>query len=354
MQTAIGLSERGTIMNREYANGIKKDILTQSLFCRLMACLIILLITYGCAGRPAIIKAAGSGDISTIKSLHAEGRNINEADSTGATALIYAIRSKKTDVAKYLIESGANVNVKDKDGFDALISAVDYNQIDLINILIDKGADIESRDYYGDTPLTHAALRKVNIDAVKMLVKRGANANTRNNKSQPLLDLLLDEPAAEMMEIVSLLVNADPKLLEPTKGKARLLFFGENFDRMGTVSVNVGNLVKYLSKINMLNLIDVEPGNHMIAIKISAAGSLVPRKQTKFSLDVKADQVYYFKILQREDFGAAGIIGSWVGQSSIGQVVSGIADQVEDPFKIGLIEESVAKAKIKGLLKTNN
>jgi len=341
-------------MNREYANGIEKNILTKSFFCRLTTCLICLLIAHGCAVKPAVIKAADSGDISTIKRLQTEGQNINEADSTGATALIHAIRSKKADVAKHLIASGANVNVKDKDGFDALISAVDYNQIDLINILIDKGADIESRDYFGDTPLAHAALRKVNIEAVKILVKRGANVNTRNSTSQPLLDLLLDEPASEMMNIVAVLVNADPKLLEPTKGKARLLFFGENFDRMGTVSVNVGNVVKYLSKVNTLNFIDVEPGNHTIAIKISAAMSLLPRKQTKFSLDVKGDQTYYFQILQREDFGAAGIIGSWVGQSTLGQGVSAIADQVEDPFKIGLIDESVAKAKIKVLLKPSN
>ena len=342
-------------MNREYAHGIEKNILTKSFFCRLTTCLIFLLIAYGCAAQPAIIKAAGAGDISTIKKLQAEGQNINEADSTGATALIYAIRSKNTDVAKYLIESGANVNVKNKDGYDALITAVDCNQIDLINILLDRGADIESRDYSGATPLAYAALWKMNIDAVKILVKRGANANTRNNKSQPLLDLLLDEPATEMMNIVAVLVDADPKLLEPKKGKARLLFFGENFDRMGTVSVNVENVVKYLSKINTLNFIDVEPGNHTIAVKISAAGS--PgffRKQTKFSLDIKVDQIYYFKILQREDFGAAGIIGSWVGQSLIGQGVSAIADQVEDPFKIGLIDESVAKAKIKVLLKPSN
>lgn len=339
----------------EGANDIKKKILILPFVCRLMACLIILFIAYGCTlGKPAIIKAADSGDVNTIKKLQAEGRNINETDSNGATALIYAICSKKVETAKYLIESGADIKMKDRNGWDALIYAIDYKQHELINLLIDKGADIELRDNWGDTPLVHAALRTADIDSVKMLIKRGAKVNTRNNTSQPLFDLLLDEPATEMMNIVAVLVKADPNLLETTRGKARLLFFGEKFDPLGTVSVNVGNVVKYLSKVNTLNFIDVEQGNHTIAIKISAAQSLVPRKQTKFSLDVKADKVYYFEVLQREDFGAAGIIGSYVGQSGIGQGVSAIADQFEEPFKIGLIEESVAKAKIKELLKTTN
>ena len=68
---------------------------------------------------------------------------------------------------------------------------------------------------------------------------------------------------------------------------------------------------------------------------------------------VKADQTYYLKVIQREDFAAAGVIGSWFGQSTIGQGLSALADQVEDPFKIGLIEESVAKANIKQLLNTS-
>ena len=169
-----------------------------------------------------------------------------------------------------------------------LIYAIDFNQVELINILLDKGADIESRDYSGATPLAHAALWKMNIDAIKILIKRGADANTRNNKSQPLFDLLLDEPAYGMMDIVAIILDANPKLLEPTKGKARLLFFGENFDIMGTVSVNVGNNIKYLSKINTLNFIDVKPGNTTIIVKVTAAGSLVPRKNTTFTLDGKS------------------------------------------------------------------
>jgi ankyrin repeat protein len=134
-------------MNRKWISRISKGIVSISIISKLIICLMILFIVYGCAStRPAIIQAAGSGDIGAIKKLNAEGRNINECDSAGATPLMYAIWSKKTDAAKYLIESGADIKAKDSNGYDALIYAVDYGQLEIVGILIDKGADIEPKD----------------------------------------------------------------------------------------------------------------------------------------------------------------------------------------------------------------
>ena len=322
-------------MNREYENCIRGNILTQSFFCRLTACLIIMFIAHGCAAKPAIIKAAGSGDISTIKRLQAEGQNINEKDSRGATALMSAIWSKKPAVAKYLIESGADVKAKynDGSGSDALIYAVSYGQLELINILLDKGADIESRDYQGDTPLVYAALHTINIDAVRILIKRGANVNTENNASRPLLGQLQDILTNDLLSnkslyigrgifdtaalphpiaIVAELVNAGANLFEPKKGMARLIFIGEDFFLHNQHWVNLGGA---LNKDYRFNFIDVKPGNHEVAIRRYLSLSI------KLDIDAKAGQTYY--IMTSKD-------------------------------KTGLIEESVGKAKIKELLKPIN
>lgn len=334
-------------MNKEYANGMKGNILTQFLFYRLAACLVILLIAYGCAAKPAIIKAAGSGDISTIKRLQTEGQNINEKDSKGATALMYAIWSKKPDVSKYLIESGSDVKAKDKNGMDALIYAVSYGQLELINILLDKGADIESRDNQGDTPLMHAALRGWNIDAVKMLIKRGADVNTKNNAAQPLLDLLLDEPEPITMDIVAELINAGANLLEPAKGKARLIILGERFEEFSndTAYVTVGKYSKYLNTANRLKFIDIEPGKHTIAIWVSSG-----QKQPQLSINVKVGQTYYFKIIQH---GEAKELFYYDSSTGISQRRITRAAALE-PFTIIVLEEKVAKAKIWVLLPKTN
>jgi ankyrin repeat protein len=175
--------------------------------------------------------------------------------------------SKKPDVAKYRIESGADIKAKDRNGYNALIYAVECSQFELMNILIDKGADIESRDYLGNTSLAYAASQRANIDAVKLLIKRGADVNTRNNASEPLLYLVLD--MLNVMDIVAELVNAGANLLEPTKGKARLVFLGEEFRLNGAATVTVGKFSKYLANDNKLAFIDVDPGNHTIVRLVS-------------------------------------------------------------------------------------
>lgn len=303
--------QNGTTMNNEYTNGIKKNILAPPLFRGLVACLVILFIAYGCTGnKPAIINAAGAGDINTVKMLKAEGRNINEVDSNGATALMYAIWSKKYDTAKYLIESGANIKAKDINGYDALIYAVDYMQFDLMLMLLDKGADIETKDSLGNTPLAHAALQLGNLSFVKMLIKSGADVNTRNYASEPLLDSVYDYGA---LNVFAELINAGAKLLEPPKGQARLVLLGF---LNSTAMVTVGKVSKYLGNGKELSFVNVNPGFH--TIERTASWN---RNQPKFSIDAKAGQTYYIKILQNE---------------------------------ISFVEESAAKAKIKELLKTSN
>jgi hypothetical protein len=328
--------------------------------------ILIFLIMNGCAAKPAIIKAADSGDSSTIKRLQAEGQNINERDSRGATALMNAIWSKKTNVAKLLIESGADVKPKDIDGMDALMYAVSYGQDDLINILLDKGADIESRDSQGGTPLVYAAVHTINIDAVKLLIKRGANVNTENNISQPILSLVFNMKVTTREQekknglssllmgksktpdiIINELVNAGANIYEPSKGKARLILFLDDSYKGVPIAVNG----RYLSADNRINYVDVNPGKcefyyisrlseyiqsaHLLKLLIgvplndimSNYITLNPGEGSPhFSTDVKAGQTYYVKMLLVDK------------------------NMLVSRYKWGLVEESAAKAKIKGLL----
>jgi hypothetical protein len=250
--------------------------------------LTALLIT-SCAFKPAIIDAANSGDISKIKKLLAEGRNINEKDSNGATPLMHAIWSKKPDVAKYLIESGADVKANDNYG-NALIYAIDYKQHELINLLLDKGADIESRNYLGETAIVHAVLRIADFDAVKILIKRGANVNAKSTEGETVLDLALASARGDIVDKLG--VN----LWTPDAGKARVFFVGTGlFDYLKVI---VGKQTKRLNQ-NMfvgLTFVDVDSGKHSIDVKEfhAAAGS----EKNAYSIDAIAGQTYYFKVTQ--------------------------------------------------------
>lgn len=320
---------------------------------------IAFIIFCGCANtKPSILSAASTGDISSIKKYHAEGKDINERDSAGTTALMYAICSKKSDVAKYLIESGADVNAKDRHGYDALRYAIDYKQIELINILLDKGADIESRDYLGRTALAHAVsyttdantFKKVASMAtannprddafavLKLLIKRGANVNAKDSTPETVLELALSMCS---MDVVTELINAGASLLIPSEGKARLIFIGEEFFFRDQVCVTLNGVYKYLWKDRNLTFTDVDAGKHIIEIPVSWY-----QKKVNAGIDAKAGQTYYFMIAQNIGNRAAQMVGGVVGEKVV-ETASG-----KGSFFITQMEESVARDKIKAILKS--
>ncbi len=271
----------------------------QRILFTLLFILTVLLIT-GCAFRPALINAVNAGDINTIKKLLAEGRNINETDSNGATPLMYAIWNKKPDVAKYLIESGANINAQDNFG-NALIYAIQYKQHELITILIDKGADIESRNFLGETALVYAVLGAADFDAAKMLIKRGANINAKSAEGETVLDLALASTRGDMVDALG--VN----LWTPEPGKARLFFVGTGL--YDYLKVAVGKQTKRLNQ-NMfigLTFFDVNPGTYPIDINEFHGGD--KSKNQTASIDVTLRQTYYFKVTQDMKSRAAHYAG---------------------------------------------
>ena len=263
-----------------------------------------LLIMTGCASKPPIINAAGSGDISTVKKLYAEGRNINEADSSGATALMYAIWSNKADVAKYLIASGADIKAKDINGYDALSYAAGYGQLEIIKRLIDKGADIETKDLSGKTPLVNAAYELPRTaDVMKLLIKSGADINAKCSEGETVLDIALSFTQGD---VIDALTRNGVNLWTPEAGKSRLFFVGTEL--WDFLAITVDKQTKKLNQVYFMGLafIDVDSGKHDISI-IDTNSSR--RAKPISSIDAIAGQTYYFEVKQDMKRRAAHYVG---------------------------------------------
>jgi ankyrin repeat protein len=103
------------------------------------------------------------------------------AGNTGAAGvddLILAVWGFDTDRAAALIDSGVDVNTADGKGTYPLILACSYKDNDeMIALLLEKGADPNVHGPNGETPLGLAA--KYSLNAVKMLVNKGADVNAR-------------------------------------------------------------------------------------------------------------------------------------------------------------------------------
>jgi ankyrin repeat protein len=116
-------------------------------------------------------------DLEKVRLLLANGTDVNARSVQGRTALLIAASQSGTaEVVKLLFEKGADIAIKDALDVTPLLAASAANDLDNIRIFLAKGADVKAKDVYGQTALLHAA-GNGNADAVKLLLSKGADPN---------------------------------------------------------------------------------------------------------------------------------------------------------------------------------
>jgi ankyrin repeat protein len=77
---------------------------------------------------------------------------VDPPDEFGRTPFLHAASRGNVSIMSALIDAGANINTQDDSGLSALHVAVEENQIDAIFLLLQRGANLLARDAEGDTP----------------------------------------------------------------------------------------------------------------------------------------------------------------------------------------------------------
>ena len=164
----------------------------------------------------ALVAAAARGDMSAVKSLMAQGADVNVAQGDGMTALHWAAergdaalaaallkagaradsktriggytplhvasRSASGAVVKALLAAGADARTPTETGATAMHLAAGAGGADAIRALVAAKGDVNARETsWGQTPLMFAATAN-RADAVKALLKAGANVNVRSQQ----------------------------------------------------------------------------------------------------------------------------------------------------------------------------
>ncbi|MSO20870.1 MAG: ankyrin repeat domain-containing protein [Acidobacteria bacterium] len=162
-------------------------------------------------GESALMAAAGR-NAAAVKLLLAHGAVLDAREPQGGqTALMRAVAEKRVDVARILIEQGADVNARSTGGFTPLLFAAQQNDLESARVLLAAKADVNASspeasplllaaasgyheleillldnradplavDFNGYTALHYAALRRNSLEAIKALLKHGANPNPR-------------------------------------------------------------------------------------------------------------------------------------------------------------------------------
>lgn len=169
-----------------------------------------------------LIQATSKGLLAEVKKALSKGANVNIKDpKTGNSALMWAAKQGHTQIVRYLLSKKADVRALSVGHTQsALLWAVFSCHLQIIDILLSSGAGIEDENGRGDTPLVlaaylgspllgdlldrganidhmtksngytalHMAVFKGHIEAVNVLLSRGADPTVRDlSERTPLM-----------------------------------------------------------------------------------------------------------------------------------------------------------------------
>ena len=186
-------------------------------------------------GASPLFLAAGMGNTSLVRRLHAAGAAVDTAvDTNGNSALEYAARLGKLASVELLIELNADIFTTDKQGANVAFGTIASNIFAsfeeheaCVRLLHARGLDFSAADNDGWTP-AHAVVQQLNVYALRLLHDLGVPLNvasviTKGNVTcrvtgQPMLDPsgepLTVPPGTEEMAITPADMAVGPMLLE--------------------------------------------------------------------------------------------------------------------------------------------
>ncbi len=132
----------------------------------------------------ALVRAAGQGDLATVKALLALEKDIDDIYETGQTALEWAASFGRTEVVRLLLEAGANVNIASEGGgSNPLMIAALYSNVDCVRLLLAYGASPHfssspSTEGKGGMTALHNAAVVGSVEVSELLLDAGAEINS--------------------------------------------------------------------------------------------------------------------------------------------------------------------------------
>ena len=141
-----------------------------------------------------MIKAVDNRDTKTVRKMLEQGADPNVQDNSGYTALTYACRNGEPEMIQMLLDAKVDPNVQDKYGYTALMYACRDRDTDTATVrktvrkILEHGADPNVQDNSGETALTTACSNpRGNRDVITALITAGAELDKRNNNSMTAL-----------------------------------------------------------------------------------------------------------------------------------------------------------------------
>ena len=192
---------------------------------RLIAGLSVLMLAVAGAATAAeettLADAAEQGQGKLVRTLLAEGADVNAPQVDGTTALHWAAYHDDLDTARLLVEAGADANAANRYGVPALSLVATNGNAAFVQFLLDAGADPNVALLGGETVLMTAA-RTGSLGAVQALLGAGADPNARERREQTALMWVASEGH---LGIVNALLDAGADVQASLRSGFTPLFF---------------------------------------------------------------------------------------------------------------------------------
>lgn len=219
---------------------------------RILIFIFLLIGFIGCVKKGVnlyLLRAAREGDNAMVKTLLAEGINVNTKSDLGDTALIMAVVADQPQIVETLLANGADVNRKNIYGMTALAYATIKGSDDIVNVLLENDAEVNEKYERGNTALIIAA-KKGYDHTVKLLLEKGANVDVTNDEGQTAL---MWAARKGYTNIVQTLIdfNADVDIKEDSWGTALNCAEKEGHDKIVKILKQARTRKKTITKLDL-------------------------------------------------------------------------------------------------------
>jgi ankyrin repeat protein len=142
--------------------------------------LVWMLAATGAAAQALVADAVMNRDAAALRALLQKKADVNAAQVDGSTALHWAVYHDNLQAADLLLASGANVKAVTREGVTPLSMATLYGSVPMVERLLKAGADAKERGPNGETMLMFAA-RNGNPRLVELFLNAGVDVNAAEN-----------------------------------------------------------------------------------------------------------------------------------------------------------------------------
>ena len=174
----------------------------------------------GGGGGGGLIGAIRKQDVAAVKRALSGDADPNQQDAqTGVTALGWASLVGNVEIARLLIEKRASINGKNRDGATPLHCAVFMGRPTVVELLLEKGADLKAKNLRGDLPASGAAADAATTGFIAGLLQLKYDTATLPKGRAQCLDLLKNGTGAR--ELSAAVRKQDVAAVKQLLGKSK-------------------------------------------------------------------------------------------------------------------------------------